>query len=104
MKKDRTPAGFCWVGAKMRTPKPRALGSLSHRVIAPLAGAGGDSTRSFVSLSAMETAASVIRQRPGWVPRCGILRVFAVYCKPFTLISGDFPPSFGISRQSQELG
>jgi len=52
----------------------------------------------------METAASVIRQRPGWVPRCGILRVFAVYCKPFTLISGDFPPSFGISRQSQELG
>src|SRR5882724_6312830 len=53
MKKDRTPVGFCLVGANMRTPNPRAFGSLSHRVIAPLAGAGMESIKLLVSFSAM---------------------------------------------------
>jgi hypothetical protein len=52
----------------------------------------------------MRTAASVIRQRLGWVLRCGILRVFAVYCKRLPLISMGFSPLFGIYRQYQGLG
>ena len=34
----------------------------------------------------------------------GILRVFAVYCKRFRLISGEFSPASGIFRQYQCFG